>query len=58
MREENFYNYCSYISSKTGLSTREIMDFLIDHSKIDKNDIFNRWNSGDDPMSIASDLNL
>lgn len=57
-RDPNFCNYCSHISSKTGLAPRKIMDFLLDRGKIDKNDIFNRWNSGDEPLPIAYDFGL
>ena len=57
-RSPNLLNPCVGISYKTGLSTREIMDFLISHNQIQADDIFTRWNKGENPMTIAYDMKL
>ena len=57
-REPNFYGYCSHIAYKTGLSSRKIMDFLIENKKINKKDIFDSWDSGKEPINIAYSFGL
>ena len=57
-RSTNLLNPCVGISAKTGLSTREIMDFLISHNQIQSDVIFTRWNKGENPMTIAYDMKL
>lgn len=57
-RDPNFYGYCSHIAYKTGLSSRKIMDFLIENKKINKKDIFDSWDSGKEPINIAYSFGL
>ena len=46
------------ISCETGLPARKIMDFLMTHGKIDSQLIFDSWDSGSDPKSIAFEFEL
>ena len=51
-------NKCQSISFEIGLSTKELMNFLIEHNKINFVDIFALWDSGAEPVDIANEFGL
>ena len=57
-REPNFYGYSLHIADKTGLTSRKIMDFLIENKIINKQDLFDLWDSGEEPINIAYSFGL
>lgn len=57
-RDPNFYGYSLHIADKTGLTSRKVMDFLIENKIINKQDIFDSWDSGEEPINIAYSFGL
>lgn len=55
---EVYINKCKSISFEIGLSTKELMYFLIEHNKINFVDIFALWDSGAEPVDIANEFGL
>ncbi len=55
---EVYINKCKSISFEIGLSTKELMNFLIEHNKINFVDIFALWDSGAEPVDIANEFGL